>query len=398
MRIKIFTAMLLLAASAMAQSQTLFHTGDESGFPYRIPAIARAANGDLIALSDRRPCGGDIGYGRVDILMRVSRDNGATWEPAEDVLVGTGSGPTTGYGDACIVADRKKNELTLVCCSGDVPYWSNTTEHHQGIVVTHARYDKRGKAWRWGESKDISESFYQGLFGGRVAGMFMGSGRICQSKRVKAGKYYRLYAAMCTHKGNWVVYSDDFGDTWRVLGSAEESCAPQGDEPKCEELPDGSVLLSSRKGGGRYFNIFKFTNRRRAEGAWTGVVDSQQVPGGISNESNACNGEILIVEAISAKTGKRAVLALQSLPAGPGRSNVTIYYKDITDKAAYADARAFASEWQGSYQVTQKLSAYSTMTQQQDGRIAFLYEEEPGDYQIVYVPLSINTITGGKYI
>jgi sialidase-1 len=203
---------------------------------------------------------------------------------------------------------------------------------------------------------------------------------------------------MCTHKGNWVVYSDDFGDTWRVLGSAEESCAPQGDEPKCEELPDGSVLLSSRKGGGRYFNIFKFTNRRRAEGAWTGVVDSQQVPGGISNESNACNGEILIVEAISAKTGKRAVLALQSLPAGPGRSNVTIYYKDITDKATYADARAFASDWQGSYQVTQKLSAYSTMTQQQDGRIAFLYEEEPGDYQIVYVPLSINTITGGKYI
>ena len=140
------------------------------------------------------------------------------------------------------------------------------------------------------------------------------------------------------------------------------------------------------------------SDRRRAEGAWTGVVDSQQVPGGISNESNACNGEILIVDAISAKTGKRAVLALQSLPAGPGRSNVTIYYKDITDKATYADARAFASDWQGSYQVTQKLSAYSTMTQQQDGRIAFLYEEEPGDYQIVYVPLSINTITGGKYI
>ena len=213
---------------------------------------------------------------------------------------------------------------------------------------------------------------------------------------MKVGKYYRLYAAMCTHKGNWVVYSDDFGDSWRVLGSATESCAPQGDEPKCEELPDGSVLLSSRKHKGRYFNVFKFTDKKRAEGTWTGVVDSQTAPGGISNESNACNGEILLVKARTA-AGKRALLALQSLPAGPGRSNVTIYYKDITDAATYADAAAFAANWQGSCQVSQKLSAYSTMVQQADGRIAFLYEEEPGDYQIVYKALSIADITGGSY-
>ncbi|MBR1594350.1 MAG: exo-alpha-sialidase [Alloprevotella sp.] len=382
---------------AAAAQQVLFHTGDESGFPYRIPAIAKAKNGDLIALSDRRPCGNDIGYGRVDILMRVSVDNGATWDGAEEVLVGTGEGPLTGFGDACLVADRNRNELTLICCSGDVPYWSNTIDHHQGIMVTHARYDRSKGSWRWGEPKDISESFYRDLFGGRVPGMFMGSGRICQSRQVKVGNYYRLYAAMCTHKGNWVVYSDDFGDTWKVLGSAAVSCAPQGDEPKCEELPDGSVLLSSRKHCGRYFNIFKFTDRKNAVGAWTGVVDSQQAEGGISNEGNSCNGEILIVNARRVKGGKKATLALQSMPAGPGRSHVTIYFKDITDPATYRDAKAFAEAWDGSYRVTEKQSAYSTMVQQQDGCIAFLYEEEPGSYQIVYLPLDIRTITGGLY-
>ena len=73
--------------------------------------------------------------------------------------------------------------------------------------------------------------------------MFMSSGKVCQSSIAKVGKYYRVYAALCTRKGNFVVYSDDFGDTWNVLGSATESCAPQGDEVKCEELPDGSVII-----------------------------------------------------------------------------------------------------------------------------------------------------------
>ena len=391
-----FLATLLFLAMPAAAQQILFHTGDASGFPYRIPAIATAKNGDLIALSDRRPCYSDIGYGRVDILMRVSKDNGDTWSEAEEVLVGTGSGPTTGYGDACLVANRKNMDLALVCCSGDVPYWKNTTDHHQGIEITHAKYDKKSGRWQWGKPRDVSNSFYCELLGNRVNGMFMGSGRICQSSKVKVGKYYRLYAAMCTHKGNWVVYSDDFGDSWKILGSPYESCAPRGDEPKCEELPDGSVVLSSRKSGGRYFNVFKFIDTKRAIGRWTGVVDSQTAPGGISNKSGACNGEILIVKAKTAE-GKNATLALQSLPGGEGRSKVTIYYKDITNPATYADATAFASDWQGSYRVTEKLSAYSTMIQQKDGRIGFLYEEEPGEYQIVYVPLSIETITGGRY-
>lgn len=392
----ILSLALLLCSGVASAQQTLFHTGDASGFPYRIPAIAKAKNGDLIALTDRRPCGGDIGFGRVDILMRVSKDNGATWTEPTDVLTGTGSGPTTGYGDACLVADRKRNELTLVCCSGDIPYQRSSVDHHQGIVVTHAAYDKRTGQWVWGSSKDIGETFYKDLFGSNVPGMFMGSGRICQSKRVKVGKYYRLYAALCTHKGNWVVYSDDFGDSWRVLGSNAESCAPQGDEPKCEELPDGSVLLSSRKHHGRFFNVFKFTNAKKAEGAWTGVVNSQDAPGGINNEGNSCNGEILIVEATK-RDGKKATLALQSMPAGPGRSNVTIYYKDITSPATYTDALTFAKDWQGSYRVSDKGSAYSTMVQQADGRIAFFYEEEPNYYQMVYVPLSIETITSGNY-
>ena len=392
---------LLIAscASAFVQAQTLlFHTGDTTGFPYRIPAIASAPNGDLIALSDRRPCGSDIGYGRVDILGRISSDQGSTWSEPFNVLVGSGKGEDAGYGDACLVADRKRNELLLVCVSGDVPYWNSTLDHRQRMVSLHARYHKRLKQWVWDKQPtDLTGQIYDELLHRTIGALFMGSGRICQSSRVKVGRYYRLYASLCTHQGNFVIYSDDFGRQWHVLGHYSRSCAPKGDEPKCEELPDGSVLLSSRKAGGRFFNVFRYADVRTARGQWGQVVDSRTAPGGISNESSACNGEILILPVRRTADGRATHLALQSLPAGPNRTNVTIYFKELSTPDTYNTPLRFASNWNGRFQVSQTGSAYSTMVQQKNGRIAFYYEEEPQYYQMVYRELSIDEITQGLY-
>ena len=140
---KILTLALAILTAVPAMAQTLlFHTGDSTGYPYRIPAIAVPKNGDVVALSDWRPCGSDIGYGRVDIMSRVSHDNGATWSEQEAVIRGHGDGVTAGYGDACLVADRDRNELLLVCVSGHVPYWTSTVENPQHLVSLRAKLDK----------------------------------------------------------------------------------------------------------------------------------------------------------------------------------------------------------------------------------------------------------------
>lgn len=394
---KSLLALAFFTAFGNAFSQTtLFSTGDSTGHPYRIPAIATAKNGDIIALSDYRPCGNDIGFGRVDILMRTSKDHGRTWSPVTTVLQGTGEGLSTGYGDACLVADANRNELALVCVAGNVTYWKATSQNPQPMLVTHASYDKKSKQWIWGKPVDITKQVNDTIFGGRNGGMFMGSGRICQSKRIKVGKYYRLYAALCTHKGNFVIYSDDFGYNWKALGDATISCAPKGDEPKCEELPDGNVVLSSRKDGGRYFNIFRYTNQKTATGAWGTAVDSREAKGGIANTGTPCNGEIMILP-VRSSSGRKTMLVLQSIPAGPKRSNVTIYWKELDAPSDYDTPMHFAEDWQGSYQVSYLGSAYSTMTLQKDGRIGFFYEEEPQWYQMVYRPLTISQITQGKY-
>ena len=106
----------------------------------------------------------------------------------------------------------------------------------------------------------------------------------------------------------------------------------------------------------------------------------------------------MILKAKKVSDGTEATLALQSLPTGDGRSDVKIYWKDITEASSYSSPKTFAENWnQQPYHVSHTGSAYSTMTLQKDGRIGFFYEEEPGWYSMVYVPISIETITNGQY-
>lgn len=399
-RISTIFATLFCTITLSAQT-VLFKTTPERNFPYRIPAIAKMANGTLLAVADYRPCLRDIGFGRVDLVMRTSNDNGKSWTSEEVIIEGTGKGQDAGYGDACLVADRHRNEFLIMCVSGDINYFESSLAHPQRVMALHASYDKQTKQWKYAKT-DLTSKFYQELFHNRINGMFMSSGRICQSRQVKVGAYYRLYAALCTHKGNFVVYSDDFGYSWNVLGSSEESCVPKGDEVKCEELPDGSLIVSSRKDGGRYFNIFRFTDRKKALGAWDQAVDSRDAEGGIANTGTPCNGELLLIPARNMQTGADTYLLLQSIPAGEGRKNVSVYYKDmgalLKTKKNRITSLDVASHWDGVYQVSYTNSAYSTMCLQADRRVAFFYEEAPKDYhELTYLPLDIRILTRGKY-
>ena len=96
-------------------------------------------------------------------------------------------------------------------------------------------------------------------------------------------------------------------------------------------------------------------------------------------------------------------LLLQSLPLGPGRSHVGIYYKELASPADYATPEAVAANWTGRFQVTELPSAYSTMTLQNDRSLGFFYEEEThctskgGGYTMMYRNLTLEQITEGKY-
>ena len=396
----------------------VFPTPTSSAIPYRIPAIATASNGNIIAVADYRHSRADIGMaknGRIDLRARISKDNGETWGDIFNIIEGRGAdGVNTpgqmyvGFGDPAIVADRESSRVLVISCSGNVSFPNGQRNNHQGIA--HFYSEDFGE--NWSAPEDRSEHIYAQFDNtqhGPVRAMFVGSGKISQSQYIKVGEYYRIYCAVLvknvngTHV-NFVLYSDNFGDSWTVLGGGEVSPIPSGgDEPKAEELPDGSVIISSRTTGGRINNIFTYTDSKKAEGSWGTAQYSNSSNSGTIAVSNSTNGEILFVPAKRTDDGKKVYLALQSVPFGSGRANVGIYYKELETLADFVSPQAIAANWDGRHQSTNLSSAYSTMCLQQDNNIGFLYEEDTygtngGGYTIVYKNYSIEYLTDSAYV
>lgn len=410
--------------------RTLFYS-PRDGHPYRIPAIATAPNGDIFAICDYRPCGNDIGYGEVDLVCRVSSDNGVTW--TEEKMIADGRGDAyaandtskiwqVGFGDPAIVADRESNKVLVMSVCGNQTCWDGTfgeaNQNPNRVARLYITYDEEKKEWVYGEPEEVTYSIYPKFVDkdGNVhaASLFIGAGKICQSRVVKKGDYYRLYCAVWNvtktqrQHHNYVIYSDDFGQTWEVLGDLgyANSPAPAGNEPKCEELPDGSVVLSSRKYNGRYFNLFTFDNEGKTEeemyttGSWGTVASSNDIAGGLSFGGNSTNGEIYKVKAIRKADGKICDVMLQSVPTGGGRDNVAIFYKEMeynADGTNKYTPQTFSTGWTKGIHVSTKGSCYSTMILQADGRLGFFFEEEPGGYCMVYIPYTIEDVTDDKY-
>lgn len=397
----------------------VFPTLTTSAIPYRIPAIATAQNGNIIAVADYRHSRADIGMatnGRIDLRARISKDNGETWGDIFDVIQGKGAAGIdssnndmyVGFGDPAIVADRESSRVLVISCSGNVSFPNGQRNNHQGIA--HFYSEDNGETWS--TPVDRSEHIYAQFDNtqhGPVRAMFVGSGKISQSQYIKVGDYYRIYCAVLvknvngTHV-NFVLYSDNFGESWTVLGGGEVSPIPSGgDEPKADELPDGSVVISSRTTGGRIYNIFSYTNSEKAEGSWGTATYSNSSNSGTIAVSNSTNGEILFVPARRTADDKQVYLALQSVPFGSGRANVGIYYKELETLADFVSPEAFAAEWDGRHQSSFLSSAYSTMCLQQDNNIGFLYEEDTygtsgGGYTIVYKNYSIEYLTDSAYV
>lgn len=386
--------------------------------PYRIPSIATVAGGDnkgrLLAVADYRHSGQDIGVGTglVDLHLSYSDDGGLTWSQPKtlrdadgnEVTKGTGdkSAVDCGFGDPAIVADRESGEVLLIACAGYPGFTGSTLDNPQNIVSWTSK--DGGETWSnyTNISSILRDNFIESGSYAPFTGMFIGSGRIMQSSRIKVGDYYRLYAALSGrntsgNNSNWVIYSDDFGKSWNLLGDPSVPVvASNGDEPKVEELPDGAVIFSGRVSGGRNFNLFHYTDVANGKGDWSGVRYTKILDFNL----NACNGDILILPAKNNADGKITTIVLHSMPLGNNaRKNVGVLWKTLDTTEELTTIDGFASDWDGYMTISYTGSAYSSMSVREDGDIAFLYEEETygRQFSIVYLTLTLDQITKGAY-
>ena len=367
---------------------------------YRIPALAETKDGTLLAVTDLRyNHAADVGkynnWGsssssgqihKIDIVLKTSDDYGLNWSSSDKNLTNVPVPVQYGCGDAAIVADRDSNEVLIIHVQGNVRYQDGKQS------ITRLKSSDGGATFT---STDITDKIY-GMNSSSWKRMFFTSGKIHQSRFIKVDKYYRIYVApLIGDFGNTVLYSDDFGDTWKVLGgNAAAKPSPNGDEAKVEELPDGRVVLSSRCKKGRHINIFTYADKNSGTGQWEGSSKWLNL-----GNDDGTNGELLIVKACSTAEKTPVYLVLHSIPSTNKRKNVTMYWRTITKDISLSDF-ADGTKWQQK-QIHDGTSAYSTMIQQKDGRIGFLYEYNeqgtPAGYDIRYKSLTISEITGGQY-
>lgn len=380
---------------------TVFTT-PTSGVPYRIPAVAKNKAGDLIFVADYRYSKADIGVvtnGKLDLKVRKKYADGH-WGPEKTLAQCIESSPFTSFGDPCIVADPLSDKVMVTSCCGNVSFPKGTHSNHQGW----ARFISNDGGETWSTHTDISQQVFDQLdkrSDGQIRCFFIGSGKISQSTRIKVGNYYRLYCAAIVKLGddtnvNYAFFSDDFGEHWTLLGEPDDCPVPTGgDEPKAEELPDGSVVISSRSTG-RIFNIFHFTDIEKGLGKWGNAVTSSSGNGGCYGTT--CNGEIMILPVTRNADQQKTYIALQSIPAASDRRNVSIYYKELTDLASYRTAAELAPTWT-KFQVSTTTSGYSTMCLDKDNHVAFFYEENSKNsgYDMVYKDFPVEAITNGAY-
>ena len=207
---------------------------------YRIPAMAVTNSGRVIAIFDARADFDDL-PGPVDLVIRTSDDNGASWSKQEVFRKHEG---ISGFGDASIVIDPSYGKhgriIVLYQWTRIAGFFESNsgTDIDDPLIAHIARSisDDDGITWRHDVITDqLKDASTLGIFatsgmGGRISsGEF--AGRLLQTF-VLRNKSELLSA---------IGYSDDHGENWK-LGARIKG----GNETAIAGLNDGSVLLHSR--------------------------------------------------------------------------------------------------------------------------------------------------------
>ena len=351
----------------------LFASGDHGSKFYRIPALVTAADGSIVAVADRRnDSPGDL-PNLIDIVLRRSVDNGASWS---DQIVIARHTPERGFGDAALVVDRRTGDLLCIFASG-CGLWNSTAAEPMDVCI--ARSHDNGLSWS--EVQYITPQIYgpgcDNPATEPVSGLFAASGRALQ---LRDGTLAFVVAAHHTGEKwpplyNYVCISEDGGETWRMLPATPGAF---GDESKIMELADGSWLMSIRNPGqGQRLHALS-----RDRGAtWSAPAEWEDLP------DPACDGDILRYSLRS--EGARRDRLLHSMPAD------TAIRRNVSVAVSYDEGRT----WPVCRCVWNVPSAYSSLTKLPDGSVGLLsevYNEAVGGYEIWFSQIPFEWLTRGE--
>ncbi|HRW05047.1 MAG TPA: sialidase family protein [Caldilineaceae bacterium] len=215
----------------------LFTAGQKGYHTFRIPALVVTTEGTLLAFAEGRKAGrGDAG--EIDLVLKRSFDNGATWQPLQVVV----TEPAMTCGNPCPVVDHNTNTIWLPFCKNLADGDENLITQGKAprtVWVTHSADDGA----TWAEPTEITAAVKDPTWTwyatGPTHGIQLQDGRLLVPCDHMVGKYFdRKRDPYHSH----VIYSDDHGASWQIGGIVDDGT----NECAVVELVDGTIYINCR--------------------------------------------------------------------------------------------------------------------------------------------------------
>ena len=226
-------SIVLIAAEAPV-AEPVFISGQGGYHTYRIPALVVSKAGTLLAFCEGRKTGrGD--HGDLDLLLKRSTNNGATWG-AQQLIHEEGGNAKITIGNPCPVVDRSTGHI-----------WLAFSRDNRAVFITHSEDD--GKSWvkPLDISKSVTVSTWTWVATGPGNGIQLAQGKHAGRLVLPCDHRRGGRDAYNTNGHSHAMYSDDHGRTWQI-GKATD---PGMNECAVAELADGRLSLNMRSYRGK---------------------------------------------------------------------------------------------------------------------------------------------------
>ncbi len=369
---KIFVLIFLISVfTSQAQNKiTVFKSGTEGFKSFRIPAIVRLPNGDLLAFCEGRVKGA-ADFGDVNIVMKQSSDNGTTWSSIKTII----DYDTLQAGNPAPVLDLTDPEYP----EGRIFLFFNTGNNHENEI-------RKGNGLRevwfvtstdngvtWSSPVNITRMVHRPKQPDLNPGYnFNDDWRTTANTpghalQLTNGKFKgRIYVAANHSEGapkeNFRdyfahgYYSDDHGKTFMLSHKVD---IPGSNESTAAELSDGSLMLNSRNQSGdirsRIVSISK-----NGGSTWDTTYFDLNLPDPV------CQGSLLSFNTIDGKS----YLAFCN-PADPARRN------NLTLRLSSDDGRTWFKNFlidMDDSDPNNDFTAYSDIVKISETELGVLYE------------------------
>lgn len=369
-----------------------FATSEEYSRYYRIPAITRASDGTLVALSDARKMHIHDVTNSIDVVSRRSSDNGKTWSDYVVIFQGSQSGEDCydwkGYGDAAVASFANGTVIATAIHGFGL---AGTSNDPATDVVWKVSRDN-GKSWssEFVMKKDLYDGFRGNISPGNICVGKNGhlDGKALVGLRTSTSPNHNSGSSASHQRIYCLTYNPDENKWTRIRIKSGystkdylENTSNYLDEVQFVQVAENQYILSARSNakGNRLFYRLTFTSATQA----TATMISQSG----MNLANPCNGDLIKYAA------KGGTYILHTVPkdmvygSNNCRTSLSAYYTKLSTSGNLTWTRSlnlfdpFDNTDGGAAKTgigaMDEAAQYSSLSMQEDGTIAVLMEAYP---------------------